>query len=211
MGLELRSRGEDRVRRRPWPAQRRSVSHRLHGPAGQTPIRPNIFDISNAAAATIDGVEAEVDHRGWPQTSQAGAHLAWLDATYDQYLAPAGSALVDVAGHRLNNTPEWSGRLWIEMDPHHRWREFVVAARGNVTGENYGVFHPLQLRSAAIAVGIAGTSAPSSAPPSALVRGCVRAQPHQLEDDITGSFGTPAAIGGRPAMSASSVQLGIGC
>jgi len=35
-----------------------------------------------------------------------GGHLAWLDATYDRYVA-----LGDIAGSRLNNAPEWSGRL----------------------------------------------------------------------------------------------------
>jgi iron complex outermembrane receptor protein len=46
---------------------------------------------------------------------QAGGHLSWLDATYDQYVAVAiGGISGDVAGRRLNNSPEWSGRLWAE-------------------------------------------------------------------------------------------------
>jgi hypothetical protein len=41
--------------------------------------------------------------------------VAWLDATYDQYIAVSNSGVTgDVAGNRLNNAPEWAGRLWIE-------------------------------------------------------------------------------------------------
>ena len=80
----------------------------------QTPIGIGVFDIRNAAAATIQGVELEASSRiggGF----EAGGHLAWLDATYDQYIAVAiGGVTGDVAGNRLNNAPEWSGRLWIE-------------------------------------------------------------------------------------------------
>ena len=52
----------------------------------QTPIGIGVLDIRNAAAATIRGIEVEgtslIGH-GF----QAGGHLAWLDATYDQYIA----------------------------------------------------------------------------------------------------------------------------
>ena len=49
----------------------------------QTPIGIGVLDIRNAAAATIRGVEVEgtsLIGRG----IEAGGHLAWLDATYDQ-------------------------------------------------------------------------------------------------------------------------------
>jgi iron complex outermembrane receptor protein len=44
-----------------------------------------------------------------------GGHLAYLHARYDHYTAisPVG-APVDVAGHRLSNAPDWSGRTWLE-------------------------------------------------------------------------------------------------
>ena len=46
---------------------------------------------------------------------EAGGHLAWLDATYDQYIAVAVEGFTgDVSGNRLNNAPEWAGRLWIQ-------------------------------------------------------------------------------------------------
>jgi iron complex outermembrane receptor protein len=80
----------------------------------QTPIGIGVFDIRNAAAATIRGVEIEGDARIGHGVS-AGGHVAWLDATYDQYIAVGiGNVIGDVAGNRLNNAPKWSGRLWAE-------------------------------------------------------------------------------------------------
>ena len=80
----------------------------------QTPIGIGILDIRNAAAATIRGIEVENTSR-IARGVEAGGHLTWLDATYDQYIAVAISGDTgDVAGNRLNNAPEWAGRLWIE-------------------------------------------------------------------------------------------------
>ena len=59
-----------------------------------------------------------------------------------QYLAPgAGNTLVDVAGHRLNNTPAWSGRLWMD------WTRAIGGARSlslraDVTGRTKAFFTP---------------------------------------------------------------------
>ena len=80
----------------------------------QTPLRPGVIEITNAATATIRGVEVEGQGQpapGW----RVGGHVAWVDARYDRYTAvgPAGSP-VDVAGRRLSNVPEWSGRIWLE-------------------------------------------------------------------------------------------------
>ena len=80
----------------------------------QTPIRLGVIEITNAATATIRGVEVEGQAQpapGW----RMGGHVAWLDARYDRYTAvgPGGSP-VDVAGRRLSNVPEWSGRIWLE-------------------------------------------------------------------------------------------------
>ncbi len=80
----------------------------------QTPIGIGVFDIRNAAAATIRGVEVENTSR-LGRGFEAGGHVTWLDATYDQYIAVSNSGVVgDVAGNHLNNAPEWAGRLWIE-------------------------------------------------------------------------------------------------
>ena len=69
----------------------------------QSFIRAGVPDISNAASATIKGVEVEVAASAWRGVQLAG-HLSWLDATYIGYLAvgPEG-ATGDAAGNRLNS------------------------------------------------------------------------------------------------------------
>src|SRR5262245_10934649 len=80
----------------------------------QTPIGIGVFDIRNAAAATIRGLELEGNAR-IGRGLNAGGHVAWLDATYDRYIAVGiGNVTGDVAGNHLNNAPEWSGRGWAE-------------------------------------------------------------------------------------------------
>ena len=96
----------------------------------QTPIGIGVFDIRNAAAATIRGIEVEgtslIGHG-----IQAGGHLAWLDATYDRYIAVAVEGTTgDVSGNRLNNAPEWAGRLWIE------WGDIGPSRRLSISGES---------------------------------------------------------------------------
>jgi iron complex outermembrane receptor protein len=72
-------------------------------------LRPGVVDISNAASARITGVEVEVAATPWRSLQLAG-HVAWLDATYDRYIAIGlGGVTGDAAGHRLNNAPAWSG------------------------------------------------------------------------------------------------------
>ena len=52
---------------------------------------------------------------GSAAASKPGATSTWLDAIYDQYIAVAvDGATGDVSGNRLNNAPEWAGRLWVE-------------------------------------------------------------------------------------------------
>ncbi len=80
----------------------------------QTPIGIGVFDIRNAAEATINGVEVEGASR-IGHGIETGGHVTWLDATYDRYTAAAlGGVVGDVAGHKLNNAPEWAGRLWVQ-------------------------------------------------------------------------------------------------
>ena len=75
----------------------------------QSFILPGVVDISNAASATITGVELEVAAAAW-RGLRLGSNMSWLDATYDRYLAVGpGNVTGDAAGHRLNNAPEWSG------------------------------------------------------------------------------------------------------
>jgi iron complex outermembrane receptor protein len=80
----------------------------------QTPIRPGVFDIRNAATATIAGVELESQVQAAPHW-RMGGHMTWMHARYDRYIAvgPGGTS-VDAAGHRLFNAPDYSGRTWLE-------------------------------------------------------------------------------------------------
>jgi iron complex outermembrane receptor protein len=72
-------------------------------------LRPGVIDISNAASATIKGVELETAVMA-TRAIQIAGHIAWLDATYDRYVAIGlGGVTRDAAGHRLNNAPAWSG------------------------------------------------------------------------------------------------------
>jgi iron complex outermembrane receptor protein len=71
----------------------------------QIATRPGVLDISNAAAATIKGLEVEtVSDVG--KGLRLGGYLNWLDARYDRYTAVGvGGITGDAAGHRLNNAP----------------------------------------------------------------------------------------------------------
>jgi iron complex outermembrane receptor protein len=96
----------------------------------QTPIGIGAFDITNAASATIRGVEVEAESR-IRRDLHAGGHLSWLDAVYDRYIAVSEArSTADVAGNRLNNAPEWSGRLWIEWN-----RSIGTSRRLSVTAD----------------------------------------------------------------------------
>jgi iron complex outermembrane recepter protein len=111
----------------------------------QTPITTTLLDVSNAAAATIRGVELEGATLLGSRT-QVGGHLAWLDATYDRYVAIApGNVGIDVAGHRLNNTPEWSGRIWIEWT-RAIGRGYALSLRGDSTWKTTVFFTPFNDR-----------------------------------------------------------------
>ena len=68
--------------------------------------RPGVLSISNAADAGIKGLELEtrwIPHYDW----LIELNYAFLDATYKNYLAPAGAApAVDVSGNKLNAAPD---------------------------------------------------------------------------------------------------------
>ena len=80
----------------------------------QTPLRPGVVDIRNAAAATIRGIELEAEIQAAARW-RLGGHAAWIDARYDRYVAvgPGGTS-VDAAGRRLFNAPEYSGRMFLQ-------------------------------------------------------------------------------------------------
>ena len=161
----------------------------------QTTLRPGVIDISNAAAATIRGVELE---GAWRPAGalQLGGHLAWLDARYDRYLAVGVGVAGDVSGRRLSNAPEWSGRLWLEWKV-GAGRAGTLSFRADSRWQSTVFFTPfndaVQRQSA---YGLLDVSAGLGPGPWS-----VGAYATNLtgEDFITGSFGSPPpAFGGRP-------------
>jgi iron complex outermembrane receptor protein len=163
----------------------------------QTPLRDGVIDISNAAAATIRGVELEMTTDLPPV--RFGGHVAWLDARYDEYIAVGvGGVIGDVAGRRLTNAPEWSGRLWTEWNVPLAW-SMALSSRIESTWQSVAFFTPfndqIQRQS-----------------PYGLLDASVELRPRRgawgigaygrnltNETYITATFGTPpTAFGGRP-------------
>ena len=145
----------------------------------QTPIGIGVFDIRNAAAATIRGVEVENTSR-IGRGIEAGGHVTWLDATYDQYIAVNNINVTgDVAGNRLNNAPEWAGRLWIEWSG-DIGRIATAVDRGRRDGAVDGVLHTVQRQHPATeSVWSSGRPRRIRPQPSSLGGRRVRAKPHQ--------------------------------
>src|SRR4029453_3307122 len=161
--------------------------------------------ISNAADATISGVELEASVAIVPGL-RLGGHLASLDATYDRYVAVGvGGVTGDVAGNRLSNAPEWSGRLWLEWSRRagrlgalllraaSRWQSTVFFTPFNDAVERQSPYGLLEL---------SAELGPRRFTISAYARNLTD------EDYITGSLGSPPpppprapppGIGGRPA------------
>ncbi len=67
--------------------------------------RTGVLSITNAAAATVQGIE--IENQWMPSYNWLFEfNYAYLDATYDEYLAPAGPVTIDVSGNQLNAAPE---------------------------------------------------------------------------------------------------------
>jgi iron complex outermembrane receptor protein len=176
----------------------------------QTALRPGVIDISNAASATIRGVEAEVTAD--LAVARVGGHAAWLDARYDRYFAiGVGGITGDVAGRRLNNAPEWSGRLWVEWQ-RRLGGSGTLGARLDAVWQSTVFFTPFN-------------DAVQRQVPYGLLDGSIVFRPGRGawslgayarnltgENYITGSFGSPPpAYGGRPGPPRQAgVQLVLG-
>jgi iron complex outermembrane recepter protein len=167
----------------------------------QTPIGVGVLDIRNAAAATIRGVELEGTSR-LGRGIEAGGHLGWIDATYDRYIAVALDRTTgDVSGNRLNNAPEWAGRLWIAWtgDVGHS-RRLSISAES--TAQSTVFFTPfndsIQRQGPYGLLGARIEYGPSHR------RWTIGAYVRNLTntDYVTGTFGTPPnAFAGRPGPS----------
>ncbi len=167
----------------------------------QTPIGIGVFDIRNAAEATIRGIEVEGTSL-FGHGIEAGGHLTWLDATYDQYNAVAVDGTTgDVSGNRLNNAPEWAGRLWIEWTVDiGRSRRLSFSAES--TAQSTVFFTPfndsIQRQTPYGLLGARVEYGPDHR------RWAVGAYARNLTntDYVTGTFGTPpTAFAGRPGPS----------
>jgi iron complex outermembrane receptor protein len=167
----------------------------------QTPIGIGVFDIRNAAAATIRGIEVEGTSL-FGHGIEAGGHLTWLDATYDQYTAVAVDLSTrDVSGNRLNNAPEWAGRLWIEWTGDiGRSRRLSISAES--TAQSTVFYTPfndsIQRQSPYGLLGARVEYGPGHR------RWTVGAHARNLTNTgyVTGTFGTPpTAFAGRPGPS----------
>lgn len=177
----------------------------------QTAIGIGVFDISNAAAATIRGLEVEPSSRIGGGL-EAGGHLAWLDASYDRYLAVgSGGTISNVAGNRLNNAPEWSGRVWLEWTGNvsHSARMTLTADATAQSTVFYTPFNdPIQRSPPYGRLGARAELGPSNR------RWAINVYARNITntDYITGAFGaSPVAFGGRPGPSRhAGIQLIIG-
>jgi iron complex outermembrane receptor protein len=167
----------------------------------QTPIGIGVLDIRNAAAAAIRGVEVESDARIGRRLN-AGGHFSWLDATYDRYIAVGiGNVIGDVAGRRLNNAPEWSGRLWAEWTG-NIGASGVLSIAADATAQSTVYYTPfndsIQRQLPYGLLGARAEYAPSHRRWS--VAGYARNLTNT--DYIMATFGTaPTAFGGRPGPS----------
>jgi iron complex outermembrane receptor protein len=94
------------------------------------------FDFGNAASAKTEGMELEGALQIAEGVSLAGS-LAYLDASYDSYpngpcVAPDNvipGCVGDISGARLQNAPEWSGNLNLDIE---RDLTSTLVWRGNV-------------------------------------------------------------------------------
>ena len=167
----------------------------------QTAIAPGVIDISNAATATIRGIESEGTAR-LTSAIEAGGHLAWLAAQYDRYTAVGvGGVTGDVAGRRLSNAPEWSGRLWLE------WSGAIgdgarLSCRADARSQSTVYFTPfndnIQRQRPYGVLDVTAELRPRNG------RWALAAFARNLtnQDYITGAFSSPQpAIGGRPGDS----------
>jgi iron complex outermembrane receptor protein len=167
----------------------------------QTPIGIGVFDIRNAAAATIRGVEVETTSR-IGRGFEGGGYVTWLDATYDRYIAVSNLGVVgDVSGNRLNNAPQWAGRAWVEWaGAIGRANRLSIAADSTAQSTVfYTPFNdPIQRQSPYGLLGARVEYGPNHR------RWVVSAYVRNLTnvDYITATFGTPpTAYGGRPGPS----------
>lgn len=85
-------------------------------------VVPGQVDVSNAATASITGVEVEAMAKPTAELDLS-LSVSYLDAEYDEYTAAPvfGGGTVDASGRRLNNSPEWSYSLSAQYTRDFKW------------------------------------------------------------------------------------------
>ena len=146
----------------------------------QTPIGIGVFDIRNAAAATIRGVEVENTSRFGRADRKSAAMSTWLDATYDQYIAVDNSGVTgDVGGQPVEQRAGMGGAPLDRMDRRH-WPIATTVDRGRRDSAVDGVLHAVQRpHPATESVWSAGRSRRIRTRPSSVGGRRVRAKPHE--------------------------------
>ena len=128
--------------RRPRAAQRRGFSHRLLGPPGADgyPARRHRYLERGRGDHPWCRVRRQC---ALTRAVHAGGHLAWLDATYDRYIAVGvGGVTGNVAGHRLNNAPGLVGTSVARMERARIGRSRVVSLRADSRWQSTVFFTP---------------------------------------------------------------------
>jgi iron complex outermembrane recepter protein len=176
----------------------------------QTTIRPEVIAFSNAAETTIQGVDVEAQTL-LAYGVQLGGYVALLDTRYDRYIAlGVGRVTGDVAGNKLNNSPEWSGRTWIDWT-RSIGRANSLSLRADVTWKTAVFFTPfndaIQRQGSLGLLDFSAEFGPMHR------RWSFGAYARDLtnQDYITGTnAGLATAIGGRPSLPRQvGVQLAI--
>ena len=88
--------------------------------------------VTNAAKATIDGVESEFVYVP-TDNLRFNVTAAWLDATFDEFItqdsARPALGTLDLAGNRLAGAPEFSGSFGVQYDTPLRDGQLTYGAR----------------------------------------------------------------------------------
>ena len=142
---------------------------------------------------------------------QLGGHVALLDTRYDRYIAiGVGGLTGDVAGNTLNNSPEWSGRTWVDWT-RSIGRSHSLSIRADATWKTTVFFTPFNdIIQRQGPLGLLDVNAQFGPTHQRWSIG-VYTRNVTNEDYITGTnAGPPTAIGGRPGVPRQvGVQLAI--
>ena len=168
----------------------------------QTTIRPEVISSSRTPPKPRDPGSRRWKRRcgSARQCSLGGTWPCWIRSTIAYIAIGVGGVTGDVAGNKLNNSPEWSGRTWIDWTAIDRSIELVVASR-RCHMENDGVLHAVQRHDPeAGSARVAGRQRPVWPGSTSAGRLGVykRATLRMRTTSLAPATAPPPAIGGRP-------------